>query len=209
LDAVVGIGTEPGGRPGSVEYAHLLPADAKQSWETHRFDRISDVDIPFEDFIRELEGELQRKARVTRESDGTPALLVHVDLGETDANAREREMLELCRTAGVHVVDVEGQRRSKPDPKFVVGKGKIEEIELRALELGAELLIFSRDLSPAQSRAITDRTDIKVVHRTQLILDLFAQRASTYDGKLQVELAQLKYTLPKLIQKNTAMSRLT
>lgn len=99
--------------------------------------------------------------------------------------------------------------RKQVDPKTVLGKGKLEEITLRALELGAELIIFDRDLSPSQLRAITNETDLRVLDRTQLILDIFAQHAKSRDGKLQVELAQLKYALPRLVERSTAMSRLT
>jgi GTP-binding protein HflX len=90
-----------------------------------------------------------------------------------------------------------------------VGRGKLEEIVLRANQLGAELLIFDPDLTPAQARAISDFTELKVIDRTMLILDIFAQRAKSRDGKIQVELAQLNYTLPRLVAKNTMMSRLT
>jgi len=91
----------------------------------------------------------------------------------------------------------------------MLGRGKLEEVVLRAMQLGAEMLIFDPDLSPSQARAISDLTELKVIDRTMLILDIFAQHAKSQDGKLQVELAQLKYTLPRLIEKNTMMSRLT
>jgi len=126
-----------------------------------------------------------------------------------EADASMAELRELARTAGVLVVDEIVQIRKAIDPRTVLGKGKIEEITLRALELGAEVLIFDRDLSPSQLRAITNETDLKVIDRTQLILDIFAQHAKSRDGKLQVELAQLKYALPRLVEKSTAMSRLT
>src|SRR5262249_449974 len=90
-----------------------------------------------------------------------------------------------------------------------LGRGKLEQVLVRAMQLGAELLIFDPDLTPTQARAISDFTDVKVIDRTMLILDIFAQRAQSRDGKLQVELAQLKYTLPRLVEKNTMMSRLT
>jgi GTP-binding protein HflX len=90
-----------------------------------------------------------------------------------------------------------------------MGKGKLSDVVIRALQIGANLLIFDHELTPAQVRSITDFTELKVVDRTQVILDIFAQRAHSRDGKIQVELAQLKYLLPRLIEKNTAMSRLT
>jgi GTP-binding protein HflX len=90
-----------------------------------------------------------------------------------------------------------------------MGKGKLSDVVIRALQIGANLLIFDHELTPAQVRSITDFTELKVIDRTQVILDIFAQRAHSRDGKIQVELAQLKYLLPRLIEKNTAMSRLT
>jgi len=107
------------------------------------------------------------------------------------------------------VLDVLVQRRPEADPKFLVGRGKLDEILLRAMQLGAEVVIFDPDLSPGQARAISEATELKVLDRTMLILDIFAQHATSRDGKLQVELAQLRYALPRLIEKNTMMSRLT
>ncbi len=101
------------------------------------------------------------------------------------------------------------QLRDRLDPKFVMGKGKLDEIVLRAAELDVDNLIFDRNLTPSQAAAITKHTDLKVIDRTQLILDIFAQRAESADGKLQVELAQLKYTLPWLSLKDNSLSRLT
>ena len=110
-----------------------------------------------------------------------------------DAEASLAELRELARTAGVEVLDASVQMRRDPDPRTLIGKGKLEEILLRSMQLMADLLIFDPDLSPSQARHIADATDLKVLDRTQLILDIFAQRAQTADGKLQVELAQLKY----------------
>src|SRR5205814_10640552 len=101
------------------------------------------------------------------------------------------------------------QLRDQVDAKFVLGRGKLEEVILRAIDLDAETLIFDQELTPSQAAAIAKHTDLKVVDRTQLILDIFAQRAESSDGKLQVELAQLKYALPRLAQKDDALSRLT
>jgi GTP-binding protein HflX len=101
------------------------------------------------------------------------------------------------------------QLRDRIDPKLVLGAGKLEEVVLRAVDLDAETLIFDCDLSPAQASGLAQRTDLKVIDRTQLILDIFAQRAESRDGKLQVELAQLKYALPRLGQKDDSLSRLT
>jgi GTPase len=118
------------------------------------------------------------------------------------------ELEELCRTAGVQVLDRFIQGRT-PDPKTVLGKGKLEEVVLRCLRLGADMLIFDVELKPGQWRIITNSTELKVLDRSMVILDIFAQRARSADGRLQVELAQLKYNLPRLVEKDTGLSRLT
>jgi GTP-binding protein HflX len=118
------------------------------------------------------------------------------------------ELQELARTAGVEVLDRVMQSRRAPDPRTLVGEGKLQDILVRSMALGADLLIFDRDLTPSQLRHISDATALKILDRTQLILDIFAQRAQSADGKLQVELAQLKYLLPRLVGKDDSLSRL-
>ena len=122
--------------------------------------------------------------------------------------SRVEELRELCRTAGVRVRGVIEQRRPEADPKTLVGRGKLEDVLIRAMQVDANVLIFDPDLTPGQAHAIADFTDLRVIDRTMLILDIFAQRAKSRDGKLQVELAQLRYRLPRLQEKNTMMSRL-
>ncbi|MDH5493530.1 MAG: GTPase HflX, partial [Myxococcales bacterium] len=112
-------------------------------------------------------------------------------------------------TAGVEVADTLLQIRDRIDPKYVLGRGKLEQLVIRAMQLDVEVLIFDRNLSPAQAAAISKMTDLKVIDRSQLILDIFAQRAESRDGKLQVELAQMKYLLPRLGSRDDALSRLT
>jgi GTP-binding protein HflX len=137
-------------------------------------------------------------------------VLVHLATGKgDDGEARIAELRELCRTAGVRVMGVLEQRRPEADPKYLIGRGKLEEVLIRAMQLDANVLIFDPDLTPVQAHAIADFTDLRVIDRTMLILDIFAQRAKSRDGKLQVELAQLRYRLPRLHEKNTMMSRLT
>jgi GTP-binding protein HflX len=128
--------------------------------------------------------------------------------GSQDNNSRVHELRELCRTAGIQVVDVAIQRRPEPDPRYLIGRGKLEDVLVRAMQYDASVLIFDPDLSPGQAHAIASFTDLKVVDRTILILDIFAQRARSRDAKLQVELAQLRYRLPRLQEENTMMSRL-
>jgi GTP-binding protein HflX len=106
------------------------------------------------------------------------------------------------------VVDALLQVRGAPDPKYLLGRGKLEDINLRAMQKGASMLIVDRDLSPSQARHIGEAASLKVLDRTQLILDIFAQRARSGDGKLQVELAQLQYLLPRLVRADPSLSRL-
>jgi len=117
-------------------------------------------------------------------------------------------VVALVRAAGVVVLDSIIQRRQKLDPRSLVGRGKLDELIIRSLQLGADLIIFDQNLSPAQVRAINEATDLKIIDRTQLILDIFAQRAQSREGKIQVELAQLKYMLPRLSGSGIEMSRL-
>lgn len=119
------------------------------------------------------------------------------------------ELKELAWSNNLVVLDTIVQHRSRIDPKYVLGKGKLNDFVIKTLQLGADLIIFDRELTPAQIRSISDVTELKIIDRTQLILDIFAQRAKSNDGKIQVELAQMRYLLPRLITKNTAMSRLT
>ncbi len=118
------------------------------------------------------------------------------------------ELKELARSSSVIVLDAVIQRPKQINPKYLMGEGKIKELVISALNRGATLLIFDQDLNPSQTKAISDITELKVIDRSQLILDIFARRAHSRDGKVQVELAQLHYRLPRLTGKGTAMSRL-
>ena len=120
-----------------------------------------------------------------------------------------QELSELARSDDIQVLDKVLQRRRKINPRFILGKGRLTEIIIRALQLDANLLIFNQELNPSQVRSITDFTDLRVIDRTQLILDIFAHRAQSREGKLQVEMAQLKYMLPRLSSRDDALSRLT
>ena len=139
-------------------------------------------------------------------------MLVHVTTDRRKMPEARRALLELkelAHTAGVDVVDEIIQVRPKPDPLYVMGRGKLEDVTVRAMQQDAELLIVDTNLGANQSRAIAEVTDLKVLDRTQLILDIFAQRAHSLDGKLKVELAQLKYLLPRLGMRDDSLSRLT
>ncbi|HEY2744217.1 MAG TPA: GTPase HflX [Polyangia bacterium] len=219
LDLVGAILMTQDGGLGPLTCAHLLPPNPEgQQWRVlepvsaHELQKFRAPD--FLELIRALEDEFADHARSARVVDDgrDRAVLVQVNIGRItpeEADARLHELKELCRTADVRVLDIVTQKRQQVDPRYVIGKGKVEDVVTRALQNDATMLVFDHDLNPAQARTITDATELKVIDRTMLILDIFAQHAQSRDGKLQVELAQLKYTLPRLHEKNTMMSRLT
>ncbi len=213
LDLIGVLQTSEDGRAETLELAHLVPPNPKGDlWEVVDPAAVQGVDLDFLAFIEDLEAQFATWFRTHNAGTGrTPALAVHVTTGSAgEPNVEESlaELRELARTANVEIVETLVQRRRKLDNRFAIGRGKLEELVLASMQRGADLIIFDRDLTPAQARSIADATEAKVIDRTQLILDIFAQRATTRGGKLQVELAQLKYTLPRLAGKNTAMSRL-
>jgi GTP-binding protein HflX len=217
LDLVAAILLNPSGEPRAISWAHNVPADdGGANYREMGPDQLPQPRVDVAKLMGELEAEFARRAR-SREvtaKDGR-AILVHVGdksrgpQALRDAEESLRELRELARTAGVASVDSVLQMREHIDPKYVMGIGKLEEVVVRAIELDAAVLVLDRELSPAQASAIAKRTDLKVIDRTQLILDIFAQRAAGRDGKLQVELAQLKYAMPRLGQKDDSLSRLT
>jgi GTP-binding protein HflX len=220
LDLVAAILLAPaalGGEPRSIVYAHNVPAEpGGVSYQEVGPLPIGRAHLDVRSLMADLEAEFARRAgaREIKAKDGR-AILIHVGDKSKGAGAAfeadesMRELRELSRTAGTDVVDSVVQMREHIDPKLVMGKGKLEEVLVRAIERDAGVLIFDRELTPAQASAIAKNTDLKVIDRTQLILDIFAQRAESRDGKLQVELAQLKYAMPRLAQKDDSLSRLT
>lgn len=228
LDAVVAIEAKPSGPeeglPGRVAVAMLRPepvrtVDGESRTSVERFRSVHDMALDFDVAIGALEEELARKVERVRDAAVIPgerdvAVLVGVyaqSEGQTRAEgtASMMELHELARTAGIRVVDEVVQLRDSVDGRTVIGSGKLEDLCLTALHQGAEMLVFDRDLSPSQLNAISDLTDLKIVDRTMLILDIFARRAKSREGRMQVELAQLRYSLPRLSKKQTGMSRLT
>jgi len=230
LDLMAAIDVRSDGLPGLVRSAHLVPAangspkvssygaDAAEEpglgletpFELLEPRGPSQLDVDFIELIESLEEELARARHVRSPRDHRDrAILIGVTTSSIAA-AQESldELKELARSSGVVVLDSIVQRRQKLDPRSLVGRGKLDEIIIRSLQLGADVIIFDQNLSPAQVRAINEATDLKIIDRTQLILDIFAQRAQSREGKIQVELAQLKYMLPRLTGSGTEMSRL-
>lgn len=211
LDLMVAIGIGEDGRPVDLYLAHILPRPlngkvyqtwAKQSFYTFQLDCRA--------FIESLEQELSHENPGLREQiEAEQAVLVGIGSQYSpEAEERMEELKELVTSSGVRVLETVFQRPATIHPKYVVGTGKIKEVVIQALHAGADLLIFDRDLTPAQVDGISHLTELKVLDRTQVILDIFARRAHTRAGKIQVELAQLRYRLPRLSQSDTAFSRL-
>ena len=211
---------EKNGLPNQVFSAHLLPTTAEKletEPETLPYEFLkpqipSHLDTNFLQLINSLENEMARNrgAARNRQTNRDRVILVSVTTGYlSEAEESLEELEELALSADTVVLDKIIQRRPKIDPKTVLGRGKLEELLIRAMRLGADLIVFDAELSPAQVRSLSEATDLKVIDRPQLILDIFAQRAQSHEGKLQVELAQLKYLLPRLVQgQNSAFSRL-
>lgn len=207
------------GLPGLVRAAHLLPTtasnlEAQDGATPYAFlapSVPSQMDVDFLELIDSLEDEMARNRRAARRSESRDrTILVNVTTGPlADAEESMAELRELAASAGVVVLDSIIQRRPAIDPRTVLGRGKLEDLLVRALQLGADLIVFDRELQPAQVRSLSEATDLKVIDRAQLILDIFAQRAQSREGKIQVELAQLKYLLPRLVAgHDSAFSRL-
>lgn len=149
-----------------------------------------------------------RTARVTKRERAALVGLIAGRARRHDAERSLEELAGLAEAAGAQVVLRMLQERSKPDPSTYLGAGKIEALAASAAETGVDVVIFDNELAPAQMRQIEEVVNRKIVDRTQLILDIFARRAKTREGKLQVELAQLKYLLPRLVGAGLALSRL-
>ncbi len=217
FDAIAAVGVRDG-QPADIFIAHLLPQGAPKHYEIspredfyqHRFD--------FTPFIASLDEEMER-ARGFAVSGGTDgrgsdtggekAILVSVSLKpKFEQEDSIEELRELAESSDVTVLDAVIQRPKEINPKYLMGEGKLKELVITAMNRGATLLIFDQDLGPSQIKSISELTELKVIDRSQLILDIFARRAHSRDGKVQVELAQLKYRLPRLTGKGTAMSRL-
>jgi GTP-binding protein HflX len=210
---------EKTGLPNLIHTAHLLPSTAEALDSNGHLlpfvflDSVhpAQLDVDFLELMQSLEEEMTRNRRVARKAGVRDrAILVGVPTGAlTDAEESMAELEELALSADVVVLDKIIQRRADIDPRTLLGKGKLQDILIRSMQLGVDVIIFDRELSPAQVRAISEATDLKVIDRSQLILDIFAQRAQSREGKIQVELAQLKYMLPRLIQgHDSAFSRL-
>lgn len=219
LDSVGVLTVDAFGGPMQFQTAHLLPPPPEgtgtdgQADVPYRVEPMITWDRVDTDFTAEaetLEDEWGRVVDHAREA-GEIARAVLVSVAALPKMVQERhlaELAELARTAGVTVTGTLIQRVADVHPRHVLGQTKLAELEVLALRGQASLVVFDGELSPAQLHSLAELTERKVLDRTQLILDIFAQHATTRAGKLQVEMAQLKYTLPRLVGKNRAMDRL-
>lgn len=205
------------GYVGTAYLAHLLPqsefngkGDPWQVSSPLSLEAIAEQD--FLALVEGLEAEFRREYVAQQvDSDRERVIVVGVMTEKQDPQHFEDGVAELVRlvdSAGGEVLQTIVQRRPRPHPQTVVGAGKVGEIAIAAQSLGANLIAFDRDLTPAQARNLENRIGVRAIDRTELILDIFAQRAQSRAGKLQVELAQLEYMLPRLTGRGQAMSRL-
>lgn len=213
LDCIAAVWVDQHGGATQMEVAHILPMtdNNRNGWEILPPIPCYDPRLDFQEMVQSLEEELERnRLALPAETRLDRAILVSVTTADKESAKQSMDELEeLARTSGIQAVDRVIQRQREVNPRTLIGKGKLSEIVLRALQCGVDLLIFDQDLNPSQVKTITDTTELRVIDRTQLILDIFAQRAQSREGKIQVEMAQLRYLLPRLGVKDDALSRLT
>jgi GTPase len=215
LDLVACIGERRGERDDFIHIGHLVPGNREgKTWDFIEPQPVRELDIDFTGFITDLENEfVKERGRfyvLNKASD--QCLLICVVMPGKGRNKhmddRIAEMKDLCYSAGISVIDTIVQRPKELHPKYLIGKGKIEEAVIKCQQIGADLILFDEELTPGQINNISELTELKVIDRNQLILDIFSRRANTREAMIQVELAQLKYILPRLVGRNSAFSRL-
>lgn len=211
LDLMVSVQSMDNGLPGNISIAYLLPDNSDgKPWEIISPNLQQFLSWDFQAHIKALEEEFAGKQGLLPVKISERAILVGVGDGKKDELIESLEELkELATSNSIEVVDTVLQIRREIDPRYLIGKGKLREILVKSMQKGVTMIIFDRELTPSQHSALSRVTDLKIIDRTQLILDIFAQRAHTKEGKLQVELAQLRYNLPRLSEKDDAISRLT
>jgi GTP-binding protein HflX len=212
LDLMAALEVLDSGLPGDVFLANLIPLSEKGgNWRCWDRLPLASLSLNALQTIQALEEEFGRSQRGREAGDRRDrAILVHASSAPRWAIEDSLdELADLADSAGVVVLDRISQRRHQFHPRFLMGREKLMDLSIRAFQRGADLLIFDQELNPSQMRSIADLTELRVIDRTQLILDIFAQRAHTREGKLKVELAQLKYLLPRLTTKDSGLSRLT
>jgi len=208
LDAMAVIDVTPDGAPEKIILGHLSTASETGCF-LHESATLRETQEYYRGLIKNIETELEKISPAAPLEGERTGLLIHVsNLPQERVEPSLDELEQLARTAGIRVVERVVQRREKPDPRYLMGKGKLREFMIKALSHGINLVIFDAELLPSQIKAISDFTDIEVMDRTQLILSIFQKRAHNRDGKVRVALAQMRYLLPRLGAKETALSRI-
>lgn len=209
FDVIAAIGVKDS-LPDNIYIAHLMPEKNERTVQVLPPENLYHLDLDFQAFVESLEEEMDRQRTFGQGDNRERAILVSVSTKPRyELEESMEELKELADSSGVVILDSVIQRPKEINSKYLMGEGKLKELIITAMNKGATMLIFDQDLTPSQIRSISEMTELKVIDRCQLILDIFAQRAHSRDGKVQVELAQLKYRLPRLTGKGTAMSRLT
>lgn len=210
LDLICALTVTGNGLPGRTFLAHILPPNKEDRiWFLADYASPQEIDFPFLKSITALEDEFSRirKERSTREDHRVRALMVVISLPPDDEERNANELKKLAGAADYLVLDSICQRRRALDPRYLIGKGKARGLFFQGLHRGADAIIFNRELSPSQAKGLTDITDLRIIDRTNVILEIFSKRARSSGGKLQVELAELRYQLPRLKGKGRLMSR--
>jgi GTP-binding protein HflX len=207
LDSISAVLVNLRGLPYKITTAYISPLNEKQ-WELLPQNDPYNIDINFVEFINEIEKSIN-KTKAIQNIYEIKALCIGVYENKNIALDSLAELKELSNSAGISIYNTFYQINKHHHPKYVIGKGKLKELIIDALQYGVNLLIFDNSLTPNQAKAISQCTEMKIIDRNQLILDIFAKRAKSNDGKLRVELAQLKYILPRLSVKDDSLSRLT
>lgn len=211
LDMIGLLEVKQEGAPGRFQLGYILPPNPEdKKWEITNFNDLGRVDLYCDELIDDIEIDLQKgyyEHGGARDKEGV-LLVGFTTTYRSEAEESINELKSLAMSANKAVLDTTIQVRKKIDPRYLIGKGKINEVILTAKHLGAEKIIFDVELSPAQVKAISDETNLEVQDRTQLILEIFAKHAITSEGKLQVKLAQLKYNLPRLVGQGVDLSQL-
>jgi len=212
LDMVTVLGLDRSGNTLWLQTAHLLPDNPEGlTFRVLEPERLGQSRLEVQSLVRSLEEEWGHRLSVRRVKGlAERAMLISIThQPKFAAQESLEELKELAYSANLEVVETVIQSRKEINPKYLMSPDRLSSLSIRALQLEATLWVFDQELNPSQVSSITDFTDLKVIDRTQLILDIFAQRARTREGKIQVEMAQLKYILPRLKGRDDALSRLT
>jgi len=208
LDSMTVAEILPGGVPGKVTVAVISPEN-KDGYESHESTNLTEANSIYTDLVKQTESDLDIAATPYKVKKGQTAMLIHVSKKtEAEMESSLRELEELALTADITVVDKVTQSKAVPDPKYLIGRGKLQDFMITALSHGIDIVIFDTELSASQLKAITDFTEIEVMDRTQLILSIFEKRAKSSDGKVRVSLAKMRYLLPRLGAKESSLSRI-